>query len=83
MPLLGLSLTTILGPLLFLIFISDLPNVSKRLKFYLFADDTNIYYESEIVALLTGLARAWILVLPDICRNTFFNLQQGIKKLKN
>ena len=36
---------SVLGPLLFLLYISYLPNVSKRLlKFFLFADDTNIYY---------------------------------------
>ena len=30
-----------------MIFINDLPNVSKLLSFYLFADDTNIYYKSH------------------------------------
>ena len=38
---------SVLGPLLFLIFINDFQNVSKFLQFYLFADDTNIYYESS------------------------------------
>ena len=38
---------SVLGPLLFLIFINDLPKVSKFLNFYLFVDDTNIYYESS------------------------------------
>ena len=34
-------------PLLLLLFINDLPNVSKRPDFYLFADNTSLYYESE------------------------------------
>ena len=38
---------SLLGPLLFLLYINDLPNISKILNFYLFADDTNIYYESN------------------------------------
>ena len=37
----------VLGPLLFFLYIKDLPKISKLLKFFLFADNTNIYFESD------------------------------------
>ena len=45
----GIHQESVLGPLLFS-YINDLPNISKILNFYLFADDTNIYCDNENLA---------------------------------
>ena len=38
---------SVLGPLLFLIYVSDIYNSSEKLSFYLFADDTNLLYADK------------------------------------
>ena len=48
----GMPQGSVLGSLLLFIYINDLPNSTKVSTFYLFADDTNIYFESSDLIML-------------------------------
>ena len=43
----GVPQGPVLGPLLFLVFINDISNSSDQLRFYLFADDSNLLYADK------------------------------------
>ena len=48
----GVPQGSVLGPLLFLLYVNDIHKCSNKLRFYLFADDTNILYADKNVKAL-------------------------------
>ena len=70
---------SILGPLLFLVYISDLCNVSKDLELKLSADDTNIFYSHNDASNLMEVVN---LELKNITCCFYTNkLSTNVKKL--
>jgi Reverse transcriptase (RNA-dependent DNA polymerase)/Endonuclease-reverse transcriptase len=54
-----------LGPLLFLLYINDLPNASPTLFFILFADDTNVFYSHRSLQSLTEIVNTELSSVAD------------------
>ena len=76
----GVPQGSILGPLLFLIYVNDLRNVSKALDFILFADDTNIFFLHKNLNILEKTLNEELPKLTDWCLANTSKLSINYKK---
>ena len=74
----GVPQGSILGPLLFLVYINDICKTTDYGEFILFADDTNLFYSHENISTLTSVINTELCKISDWLQSNKLSL--NIKK---
>ena len=61
----GVPQGSVLGPLLFLIYVNDIYKASNKLQFFFFADDTNLLYANKYLRSLETVMNDELLKIVD------------------
>ena len=61
----GVPQGSVLGPLLFLLYINDISASSSKFEFFLFADDTNLLYKDKSLPLLESIVNEELINVCD------------------
>ena len=86
----GVSQDSILGPLLFIIYINDIVHSSSIAKFIMFADDTNLFFKHTNLETLCNIINCELAKISDwfklnklLLNINWFKLNKLLLNIKN